>query len=66
MKEFVKTDVAPELIASLANNKSMIIDAAIIAAEEMAQSLATAMSQSLAEKLGNSYRRGVLIKALFD
>ncbi len=63
--KFVKEEVGPELITSLDANKSMIIEAAIFSANKMALLLAETMSETLAERIGDSWKRDKIIKAMF-
>lgn len=63
---FVKEEVAPEILTSLRERKSVLVNAAIASAENMAAQLAEAMSQKLAENLGGSYSRKKILEAMFD
>lgn len=66
VSEFIKAEIAPEIIVSLNENKSVIIQAAITAAEEMARLLAQNMTAQLAENLGSSYKRDKIFKEMFS
>lgn len=66
VKDFVTKEVAPELIISLNKNKSAIIEAGIIAADEMAKQLAASMAAKVTENLSTSYKRSAILKALFE
>jgi len=66
VEEFINKEVKPELLVSLREKKSAIIEAAILGAENMAVMLAKAMAASLAENLGTSYKRNAILKAMFD
>jgi len=63
--KFVQEQVAPEIITSLEAKKSQIIEAAIMAADQMAEDLAKGMAATLAERLGTSYSRAAIFKAMF-
>ncbi len=66
VREFVKEELAPEIVTSLRENRSALIEATIASAESMAVQLATAMSEELAQNLGSSYKRKKVLAALFD
>ena len=63
---FVKEEIAPEILTSLRENKSLLIQAAITSAEDMAVMLAKALTETLAENLGGSYNRKKILEAMFD
>jgi len=65
VNDFIQKEVAPEIVTSLQANKSQIIAAAIISADSMAVMLATSFSDTLAKKLGTSYERDKIFKAMF-
>ncbi len=63
--DFVKKKVAPEILVSLEKQKSAIIDAAIMSAQTMAEMLAQSLTDTLAEKLKNSWDRKKIFDAMF-
>lgn len=62
---FIKEEVAPEILTSLREKKSVLINAAIASAEDMAVQLAKALSATLAENLGKNYQRKKILEAMF-
>lgn len=66
VKDWVLNELKPELVASLNENRSFLIEAAIISAETMAKSLAEGMAAAMAENLASSYSREKILKALFS
>ena len=66
VSEYVKEEIIPALLIELQENKSMILDAAIMSASEMAVILAESMSRELAENLSQSWKRKKIFEALFD
>lgn len=66
VRDFVKSEIAPEIITSLNEKKSVIIEAAIVSAENMATMLAESMAAQLAENLGKSYQREKIFKEMFS
>lgn len=65
IREFVKAEIAPELTSSLQANKKLIIEAALVSAQDLALMLAKAMTDSAAEVIGSDYQRKKLIQTLF-
>ncbi len=65
VQEWVLNELKPELVASLNENKSFLIDAALVSAESMAKELAKVMSAKMAENLASPYDRRKIIEALF-
>lgn len=65
VKEWVLNELKPELVASLNEKKSFLIEAALLSAESMAESLANIMAEKMAENLANSYDRKKILEALF-
>ena len=65
VKNWVTEELGPELITSLDENKSVLIEAAIISAEKMAETLASAMAGQMVENLSSSYKRNEILKSLF-
>lgn len=63
--KYIKEEVAPEILVSLSEQKSAIIKAAVVSAENLAVLLADSMTSALAEKLSRSYGRDKIITALF-
>ena len=65
IEEFVLKEVKPSILINLEENKSIIIDAAIIGATEMAKSLAEAMAGTMASNLADTYQRRKILEELF-
>lgn len=63
---FVKEEIAPGILLELNKNKSLIIEAAVVSAQSLAETLAKGMADSLAENLGTSYKRDRILKSLFE
>ena len=63
---FVTEEVMPELRQELILKKSEIVKAGVLAAEDMAQQLASAMAAKFSENLGTSYKRSEILKTLFS
>lgn len=59
-------EVVPELLVSLTAKKSVIIEAAIMSAEVMAEELARAMTKQFVENVGSSYKRKKIFEAMFE
>lgn len=66
INKWVEKEVAPELVVSLNKNKSAIMSAAVMSAQDVAKLLADVMTKKLAENLTTSYKRNNILKALFD
>ncbi len=65
IEEHIREQVAPEIIGSLDEQKSFIIEAAVVSAQDMAVALAESMAKSLAENLASGYKRDDILKAMF-
>jgi len=66
IRQFVEDEIKPEILASLTKNKSILIEAALASAQDMAVEIAKAMTETVAENLGTSYKRKKIMEALFD
>ena len=66
VEDFIQVEVAPELKKLMIENKSLITDAAVTSANEMAEMLAKSITAKMAENLGTSYKRTEIFKALFS
>lgn len=62
---FFLEEVAPDIRLALVSNKEAIIKAAVVAANDMAETLAKEMSAELAERLGNSWSRKKIFDSMF-
>jgi len=66
VKMWVNEELKPELIVSLEAKRSVLIESAIVAAEQLSEALAKAMTDAMVENLGSSYSRKKIIEALFN
>lgn len=64
--KFVADEIAPEILVSLNEQKSAIVQAAIVSADKLAVMLAESLTAKLAENLGRSYRRDEIFKKMFE
>lgn len=66
IKEFVATEIAPEIRSRLVGQKSEILKAATDQIPEIASKVVGAIVKQMAENLGKSYQADKIIKALTE
>ena len=64
VKEFVKTEIVPELSALLFEQKGVIMDAATQAAVVIGQGVAERLVKQATEAMNNGYSRSKIIEAI--
>lgn len=62
---FVKDQVIPEVTAALAENKGMIVEAAISAVANIGKDLSEALTLSAAKNVKDDWKRKDICKAIF-
>lgn len=64
VNEWVKTNLVPEVLASLSQSKDGLIAAAPVMAATMVQALNSSLQQTITKKLESSYERKKIFEAL--
>lgn len=64
VNEWVKTNLVPEVLASLRQSKDGLIAAAPVMAATMVQALNSSLQQTITKKLESSYERKKIFEAL--